>query len=299
MASTVMMMGSTSSGKTSFMVAAYHLFGDRGINGISVRSTNNHEFFVREWPNLKRGVYNNTAGNVKYLNYDFQLYHRGEPLFNFTWYDYRGGALTDRNDREHDEVVSRIVGSQGVLVFVDGELLSYGNSSKLNNFLERVNEVLFKLDGKLANLTCPDMNCAFVITKCDKISASSLRRHLSDDGSKFALLKSGRYIDGSYMSRIVMDVLQISSYRGQCKNIDRAFARFLVQLCDYEYHCCNLEKIYNQQLANNASRKRGFLDGIFGDGPEERSRSYKREAEGFADMGNRIAAAKSCLEGIL
>ena len=295
-------MGSTASGKTSFMVAAYHLFSDRGLNGISVKSTNNHDFFVREWPNLQQGIYNNTAGNVKYLNYDFNLYHKGKFLFDFTWYDYRGGALTDGGDREHKEVVTKIVESQGLLIFVDGELLNNVDTSKLDNFLEKVNEVLHKLDRKLSNLTRPDMNCAFVVTKCDLIKRNMLLYHLSDGNSSFARLKSGKYIDGSSMSRIAMDVLQVSAKDGQCHNIDKAFARFLAQLCDYEYHRCDLDKKRNLQLANEASRRRGIFDGLFPfffDGPAERSQAYKSKAEQAAQKGNKIVAAKGDLERIL
>ena len=272
----IMMLGSSNSGKTSFMVAAYHLFNGIGLNGVSIDACDKdiHNFFMRSWESLKRGTYpSNTGGSIKNLSYNFHVKYQGDTIFDETqessfglltcsWLDYRGGALTNIYDDDHNNVVGEILDSKGLLIFIDGDLLEdFNGKKKIENYLQIIGKLIKDLDRKFGNMKFFNernhkFRCGLVFTKFDGSTYTKERRirKLLNDGS-FSNLKKGKHLDGSPMQHIYFYCTTISVKNGKLDNVDSVFADFLLQFCQFKMKDCKNVAKYHAELSDIASKE--------------------------------------------
>src|SRR5438309_901376 len=92
------MLGHSSVGKTTYMASMYGTL-QTPINGFSLHTQDSayHIGLLGDFNNIRRGIY--PPATARRDQYDFSLYFKGKAIFPFEWVDYRGGALTERQDR--------------------------------------------------------------------------------------------------------------------------------------------------------------------------------------------------------
>lgn len=131
----VMMIGHSGAGKTTYMTAMYELLSN-GINGFSIkaRDTDLHKRLLVLSNEMKKGRY--PAATDIHTEYCFQLQHNRSDVLPFTWYDYRGGALTQRNEHSSEvtDLVNRVAAANALIVFFDGDKLMKNDYSVMMEY---------------------------------------------------------------------------------------------------------------------------------------------------------------------
>lgn len=125
---TLTMLGTTSSGKTTFLLGMYDIlstgvhgyftFTEDPDQGVDLRDAWDLLIDEGELPPP------NVADNNKY--YRFVFNHGFTPLVTIDWMDYRGGALDDRSDSGSDvrELRTRLERSDSIYLVLDGGSLA-------------------------------------------------------------------------------------------------------------------------------------------------------------------------------
>lgn len=125
----ICLLGLSNSGKTCYLyTASYVLSQGIDINGckISVSCTN-----LQQKLRLNAGIEdvvggmwpNNTGGTT---TFPYELTIDGNPVTQFSIYDYRGGTLdgmTDNDQDEFEDLLDAFEGANCVIVFVDGDTI--------------------------------------------------------------------------------------------------------------------------------------------------------------------------------
>lgn len=118
----IIMLGHTGVGKTTYMASMYGTL-QTPINGFSLltQNTTRHTELLKEFRNIRQGRY--PLATAIRDQYDFSLVFQGKPVFPFQWVDYRGGALTERQDTspEAQRLVSDLCEADGILMFCDSD----------------------------------------------------------------------------------------------------------------------------------------------------------------------------------
>jgi hypothetical protein len=136
----VMMIGHTSSGKTTYMAAMYKIM-NAGIQGYSIETPNKsaHNNLQHLSASIKQGIYPKSTDIL--TEYKFNLHFTGKSLIEFNWHDYRGGALLQSTGSSPDvaELNRKIKESDAVIVFLDGDKMTESDS----NNQQKVRRLLF------------------------------------------------------------------------------------------------------------------------------------------------------------
>lgn len=165
MAMKVMMIGFSGSGKTSYMGGMYSMLNQQSCVGFSLRAHDEkaHENFLRIGANLSKGIY--PKGTDILEEYKFSLIHNGERLLDFDWHDYRGGVLNMSDGPEFDRVISMIVESEALVVFLDLPMFCPERDRKTIGVMNRIMSLIQNVTSKVRS----DVNfpISFVLTKLD------------------------------------------------------------------------------------------------------------------------------------
>lgn len=213
----IVMLGHSNAGKTTYMAALYHLMQEE-ILGYSMDvdieetcaqnryghprrelRTNNYrkynpnytwedaeqeeEDLTESGKNLTKGIYPpSTAIRQRYF---FHLYYDGEDVCNFSWFDYRGGALMERVSQSSDleEIGDELAQSNALLVFVDGTQLERFNEDD-QRYLRRLT---YFVKDAFSKINQPHDACypvSVVITKkdlCHNVEKSEGMKYLKQN----------------------------------------------------------------------------------------------------------------------
>lgn len=168
----VMMIGHAGSGKTSYMAAMYEIMAS-GIDGFSVSSSDSdaHEHLNKVARRLRKGVYPSSSDILQ--EYQFSLCYDSDEVMPFTWYDYRGGALSQKRTASKDvaDIRQKIEEADAIIVFIDGDMM-VGSDGKA---IADCRKLAVLIQSCLAHV--PDgrvFPVSFVITKGDKYSEKEL-----------------------------------------------------------------------------------------------------------------------------
>lgn len=130
----ILMIGHSGSGKTSYMVGLYSLYGDdpKGF-GLWMSDCNKKNRLKQLGEKIKIGEY--PQGTDIAENYNFWLQYDNSRLIPFDWYDYRGGALLEssRYSKDAEALVDRISHTDALIVFLDGEKITRMTDDDLEN----------------------------------------------------------------------------------------------------------------------------------------------------------------------
>jgi len=174
----VMMIGTTGVGKTAFMGAmCYRIPIYKEEFGFTFEAAYS-EKSRREYKALKRigediyikGRYPDQSTHLQ--EYEFLLkYEIPEENFSweapFTWYDYRGGLLTDRHapQKEYEELENLIVSSDALVLFLDLTAFIH-DAERISDDLEVINRLLTNTLSKVGD---EFFAISIVLTKIDML----------------------------------------------------------------------------------------------------------------------------------
>lgn len=126
----ITVIGFTSSGKTCYLAGMY----DAMSYGIKNFSLIEHEpeqdiYLQKLWEDISNSQERQwPVPNDAKRTYSFALCHSFEPVIDFEWLDYPGGALTDLGFGLLDEIKSQLADSSCLLVLINGESFAYDGS---------------------------------------------------------------------------------------------------------------------------------------------------------------------------
>jgi signal recognition particle receptor subunit beta len=160
----IVMLGHSNAGKTTYMAAMYAA-GRAGIRGFRIRATDpaREAELLRNAAALRHGRF--PPPSARHSAHEFVLSHRGRDFFDFTWNDYRGGALTDSaTDRDTAQVLGDLAAADGIVVFVDAQALARSDDDR-----GRLRRTTVLLQRTIANRTRA-VPLVIAYTKADLVS---------------------------------------------------------------------------------------------------------------------------------
>ncbi|MET9059597.1 TRAFAC clade GTPase domain-containing protein [Streptomyces antibioticus] len=120
----IVMLGHSNAGKTTYIAMMYDLMR-RGYGGFKIRAQDGA--LDRELRSaadaVRQGSYPPPSSRRE--QHVFRLSHGRRTVADFTWTDYRGGALSGRtDDEETSRVLAELTEADGIVVFVDAPHLA-------------------------------------------------------------------------------------------------------------------------------------------------------------------------------
>lgn len=141
----IVMLGHSGAGKTTYMSALYHIMTN-GIYDFKMLYDNWTNYYYKHYTcgnynytldeatkegeelervsqNVSNGIYP-PATAIK-QEYVFKMGYKGYNAIEFNWFDYRGGALMERENQSADtaSLMAKIKSSDALIVFIDGTKL--------------------------------------------------------------------------------------------------------------------------------------------------------------------------------
>jgi len=159
----IAMLGHSGVGKTTYMACMYGVL-QQSIQGFTLRANQqyDHDRLLRLGQSVVRGVY--PAATDQRGEYPFQLRYQGRPVFEFTWADYRGGALTERSSSlEAQQLQNDLTQADGVLVFCDTEAIVRGK-----RITAQIGRLAYLVGQAMSRVQHP-MPLGLVLTKADLV----------------------------------------------------------------------------------------------------------------------------------
>lgn len=114
----ILMLGDSSVGKTTFMVATYGLMSEGGIEGFSVKCSHPqmHKNLISAFKDL-RSDNRYPAPTIKMDSYEYSFYCRNEWIMDFVLTDMRGESI---RDYDMTDLANAIKKSNVILLFLNG-----------------------------------------------------------------------------------------------------------------------------------------------------------------------------------
>jgi GTPase SAR1 family protein len=179
----IVMLGHTGVGKTTYIASMYGAL-QTPINGFSLKARDSDDATALQLlsDQISNGYFpTKTAVRKKYK---FSLCFNRRPCFNFTWLDYRGGALREGStSSDKAYLIQQLSAAHGVLVFID---------STATDNPQRRDEIgiMTNLLGRaLANVESR-MPVGLVFTKADLVDEVSDEAYELVDGLREAIAAS-------------------------------------------------------------------------------------------------------------
>ncbi|MFJ4846347.1 MULTISPECIES: hypothetical protein [unclassified Streptomyces] len=163
----IVMLGHSNAGKTTYIAMMYELMRS-GYRDFRVRATDDKRDgeLTRVARAVRRGVY--PPPSSRRDAHSFVLTHRHQRIADFTWNDYRGGALNDRaGNEETAAVLAELAEADALVVFADAARLAGAESSR-----REVRRLTVLLQQAISERT-RDTPVVIAYTKADLISGSA------------------------------------------------------------------------------------------------------------------------------
>src|SRR5574344_2811121 len=139
------MLGVSNSGKTCFIYAMYD-FMQKVQNGFTF-ITNDPDVdmdLADGWEEIAcDGVW--PDGTEKTSLYDFKVLFKSRPIMEFSWCDYRGGAIKERStQKDVDELHKRIYDSECLIICIGADTIKaiLSNDNRRGGELRRLNNLI-------------------------------------------------------------------------------------------------------------------------------------------------------------
>ena len=209
----VMMVGFSGTGKTSYMGAMYKIFNQRGYNGFRIRATDDahHRAFASIGRRLSEGIYPDGTDVRDF--YEFELRHNNEDVLRFNWMDYRGGVLSERGNKELEQVVDQIVKADALMVFIDTPRFVSETTASVR-LLTRIQHLI---QNAISHMKNDCFVVSFVMTKADCVDDwAVLRKSAAWD----------RYFDIVNMlseNENVLGLMSFTTVGQECENVEYPF----------------------------------------------------------------------------
>lgn len=161
----ITMLGHSNVGKTTFMACMYAVLqSDVGGFRIIAKDEDDHVRLIELANQVVDGI-GYPRGTDHRSEYDLWLVHDDEPVLDFTWVDYRGGALKENSASEEAKALyADLMQSDGIVVFFDAEEL-LKNTGRRNKDVGRMINLLSKTLGDVEH----PLPVSFTLTKTDLV----------------------------------------------------------------------------------------------------------------------------------
>jgi energy-coupling factor transporter ATP-binding protein EcfA2 len=188
----IVMIGNTGVGKTTYMASLYGAL-QREIEGFSVKAvdSDDHSRLSQLAKTIQTGEY--PAATDQRSEYDFNLRHKNKDIIEFSWADYRGGAITSSTkDEQTDLLISDLKNADGIMMFCDCDALVRNDhrSNQIGRMVTFVNQALQKVD----HIIC----LGIIVTKVDMISHIS-DTHFSHFQGLISAVNASEYVIASFI----------------------------------------------------------------------------------------------------
>jgi hypothetical protein len=120
----IVMLGHSNAGKTTYMALMYELMHE-GYQGFQIRATTpaDHAQLLGDARAIRQGDY--PPPTSRRQKHNFSLNFQGRPVSDFTWSDYRGGAITERSTNEDKAaLLADLRRSDAIVIFADAHELA-------------------------------------------------------------------------------------------------------------------------------------------------------------------------------
>ena len=197
----ITMLGVSNSGKTCFIYAMYDFMQKVQKGFTFITKDPDVDLDLNEgWESIAfDGIW--PAGTQKTLLYDFSILFNSNPIMEFSWCDYRGGAITERStDQDVKELHSRIfdsgcliicIGADTIKEIINGNYRRRRELIRLNNLITR-----FGVQNKRR------IPIVFTLTKADLYTAEDYKKLLTIIKEYFSSL----YVKGSNWLHAIVPV---------------------------------------------------------------------------------------------
>lgn len=162
----ITMLGVSNSGKTCFIYAMYD-FMQKSQNGFTfITNDPDVDMDLNEgWESIALdGIWPN--GTVETSFYDFTVLFKSRPVMQFSWCDYRGGAITGRStEQDSKDLHERIKDSKCLIVCIGADTIKkiISGDTHSGRELVRLNSLL----ARFAAMQTRRIPIIFALTKAD------------------------------------------------------------------------------------------------------------------------------------
>jgi GTPase SAR1 family protein len=162
----ILMLGHSQAGKTSYVSLMYQqLHKNGGVDGFQLRARNDRDDKVlrKNGRAIASGTYPDPT--TQRSVYPFVLQHSGSDVVDFTWRDYRGGALQDMSDDAQARQLHKDLKSATALIlFSDAQRLLHDRAAvaEVKILISNVRRALDTRRGASTPLV-------IAVTKCDLV----------------------------------------------------------------------------------------------------------------------------------
>lgn len=162
------MLGHSNAGKTTYMAMMYQLMNIEGYRGFRIVATDpdRHAELLENARAIRLDRY--PPLTARHSEYDFTLYFEGREISDFTWNDYRGGAIMERSTSPDTAALLKdLAASDAIVIFADAYDLATSPTSHTN--IEDLTDLMHRAIEERAN--AKPLVLAF--TKADLIRKAS------------------------------------------------------------------------------------------------------------------------------
>lgn len=186
----ITMLGTSNSGKTCFIYAMYD-FMQKVRNGFTfITNDPDVDMDINEgWESIAfDGVWPNGTDRTRF--YDFTVMFKSRPIMEFSWCDYRGGAIMDRTTQENAQDVidlqDRINDSSCLIVCIGADTIKsiLSGDNRQGRVLRRLNNLIVRYAANNKR-RIPIM---FAMTKADLYTPQDQKQLLGVINSYFSAL---------------------------------------------------------------------------------------------------------------
>lgn len=162
------MLGHSNAGKTTYMAMMYQLMNIQGYRGFRIVATDPHRH-AELLENARAIQFDRYPPlTARHSEYDFTLYFEGREISDFTWNDYRGGAIMERSTSPDTAALLKdLAVSDAIVIFADAYELATSPTSHAN--IEDLTDLMHRAIEERAN--AKPLVLAF--TKADLIRKAS------------------------------------------------------------------------------------------------------------------------------
>jgi GTPase SAR1 family protein len=186
----VVMLGHSGVGKTTYMASLYGVM-QQNVDGFRLRAVNDqdHRYWLSTATEVSKGKYPPPTDQSQ--EYQFYLRYLGSNVLQFTWSDYRGGALQESKDSQQTQtLLQELKAADGIMLFFDGDALACGSqrNHQIGRMISLTTQALQDLDRSMA--------LAIVLTKMDLVSEMQ-PEHLKNLGGLVSAINASSSVFGA------------------------------------------------------------------------------------------------------
>ena len=160
----IVMLGHTGVGKTTYMASLYGVM-QQNVEGFRLKTANSkhHNHWLELAESIRAGKY--PLPTDQRSEYEFSLRYQGRSILQFSWSDYRGGALRESQDSlQAQSLIQDLRAADGIMLFCDCDTLAKGNIRS-----NQIGRMTALTRYALENLNRP-ISLGIILTKVDLVA---------------------------------------------------------------------------------------------------------------------------------